>query len=77
MSDFRSFIEEVRSATNLVDLISSDTSLSSAGSTLKGLSPFHAEKTPSFVVWPETQSWYDFSNGGGLGGDVFAYVQPR
>ncbi|MCA9632043.1 MAG: hypothetical protein KC766_30525 [Myxococcales bacterium] len=74
---FREFIEEVRSATDIVQLISGDVELSPSGSTLKGLSPFHQERHPSFVVWPETQSWYDFSNGGGLGGDAFSYVQHR
>ena len=74
---FRAFIEEVRDAADIVSVIGADVSLSPAGKTLKGLSPFHTEKTPSFVVWPDTQSWHDFSNGGGLGGDVFAYIQQR
>ena len=74
---FRDFIEEVRAAANVVDVIGADVELRPAGGTLKGLSPFHSEKHPSFVVWPHNQSWYDFSNGGGLGGDVFAYVQQR
>ncbi|HPC83099.1 MAG TPA: CHC2 zinc finger domain-containing protein [Thermoanaerobaculaceae bacterium] len=74
---FRDFIEEVRGATDIVSVIGADLELRPAERTLKGLSPFHPEKTPSFVVWPHNQSWYDFSNGGGLGGDVFAYVQQR
>lgn len=74
---FRDFIEEVRGATDIVSIIGADVDLRPAGRTLKGLSPFHTEKHPSFVVWPDNQSWYDFSNGGGLGGDVFAYVQQR
>jgi len=74
---FRTFIEEVRSVADLVSIIGADVELRPSGTTLKGLSPFHPEKTPSFVVWPHNQSWYDFSNGGGLGGDVFAYVQQR
>ncbi len=74
---FRDFIEEVRGASDIVSVVGTDVELRPAGRTLKGLSPFHQEKTPSFVVWPHNQSWYDFSNGGGLGGDVFAYVQQR
>lgn len=77
MSDFKAFVEEVRRRSDIVDIIGADVKLRPAGNTLKGLSPFHEEKHPSFIVWPETQSWKDFSNGGGLGGDVFAYVQQR
>ncbi len=75
--DFRTFIEEVRARSDIVEVIGADLALTPSGSTLKALSPFHAETNPSFVVWPATQSWHDFSNGGGLGGDVFAYVQER
>lgn len=74
---FREFVEAVRERSDVVKVIGEDVALNETGSTLKGLSPFHHEKTPSFVVWPATQSWHDFSNGGGLGGDVFAYVQER
>ena len=74
---FREFIEEVRGVADVVSVIGADVELRPSGRTLKGLSPFHTEQTPSFVVWPDTQSWHDFSNGGGVGGDVFAYVQQR
>jgi len=77
MTDFKTFLEDVRSRADIVDVISADVDLRPAGSTLKGLSPFRQESNPSFVVWPSTQSWHDFSNGGGLGGDVFDYVQHR
>ncbi|HQG03879.1 MAG TPA: CHC2 zinc finger domain-containing protein [Thermoleophilia bacterium] len=75
--DFKAFVEEVRSRSDIVEVIGGDVELRPAGRTLKGLSPFHPESDPSFVVWPETQSWHDFSNGGGLGGDVFNYIQQR
>ncbi len=74
---FRDFVEQVRAATDIVVTIGKHVNLKPAGSTLKGLSPFHLEKHPSFVVWPGTQTWYDFSGGRGLGGDVFAYIQQR
>jgi DNA primase catalytic core len=77
MDQFRTFIEEVRSRTDIAAIIGADVELRESGSTLKGLSPFHPETRPSFVVWPRTQTWHDFSNGGGRGGDVFAYVQER
>ncbi len=46
--------------------------LKRAGRNWKGLSPFSAEKTPSFVVSPDKQIWHDFSSG--RGGDMFSFV---
>ncbi|NOJ81079.1 CHC2 zinc finger domain-containing protein [Myxococcus xanthus] len=74
---FRAFVEQVRSRSDITDVVGAHVELRPSGSTLKGLSPFHPEKTPSFVVWPTTQTWHDFSNGGSLGGDVFNFVQER
>jgi DNA primase len=49
--------------------------LRKAGTTYKGLCPFHGEKTPSFTVTPSRESWKCF--GCGLGGDVFSFVMQR
>ncbi|HYL41144.1 MAG TPA: DNA primase, partial [Candidatus Binatus sp.] len=49
--------------------------LKKAGTTFKGLCPFHGEKTPSFTVTPSRESWKCF--GCGLGGDVFSFVMQR
>jgi DNA primase len=49
--------------------------LKKAGTTFKGLCPFHGEKTPSFTVTPSRDSWKCF--GCGLGGDVFSFVMQR
>lgn len=77
LSSFKAFVEAVRDRSDLVEVIGRDVELRRVGNVLKGLSPFHPEKHASFVVWPATQSWHDYSNGGGLGGDVFTYVQER
>ena len=64
-------IEDIRYRCDIESVISSYVSLKRAGSNLKGLCPFHSEKTPSFTVYPETQSFYCF--GCGAGGLVRAY----
>ena len=65
-------IEDIRYRCDIESVISSYVSLKRAGSNLKGLCPFHSEKTPSFTVYPETQSFYCF--GCGAGGDVISFV---
>lgn len=76
-SGFREFVEEVRAAVDIVEVIGADVRLQGSGRVLKGLSPFRSEQHPSFCVWPEEQRWYDFAGGDGQGGDVFSYVQQR
>lgn len=64
--------EEVRSRLAIEDVIGEYVQLKRAGRNWKGLSPFSAEKTPSFVVSPDKQIWHDFSSG--KGGDMFSFV---
>lgn len=64
--------EEVRARLNIEDVIGEYVHLKRAGRTFKGLSPFTAEKTPSFFVSPDKNIWHDFSSN--KGGDVFAFV---
>ena len=66
---------EVKSRLNIVDLIGETVPLKKAGTTFKGLCPFHGEKTPSFTVTPSRDSWKCF--GCGLGGDIFSFVMQR
>ena len=66
------FVEAVRSAGDIVRLISDYVPLKQSGSRLKGLCPFHQEKTPSFSVDPNNQLFYCF--GCQTGGDVFKFV---
>jgi len=64
--------EEVRQRLAIEDVIGEYVQLKRAGRNWKGLSPFSAEKTPSFVVSPDKQIWHDFSSG--KGGDMFSFV---
>ena len=66
---------EVKSKLSVVDVVGETVSLKKAGTTYKGLCPFHGEKTPSFVVTPHRESWHCF--GCGLGGDIFSFVMQR
>ena len=68
------FIEELKYASSIEQVISSYVSLRRAGSRLVGLCPFHSEKTPSFTVFADTQqSYYCF--GCGKGGDVITFIR--
>ncbi len=66
-------VSEVKSRLSIEDVVSEYVQLKRAGKNFKGLSPFSAERTPSFVVSPEKQIWHDFSSG--RGGDMFTFVQ--
>ncbi len=66
---------EVKSKLSVVEVVGETVSLKKAGTTYKGLCPFHGEKTPSFVVTPVRESWHCF--GCGLGGDIFSFVMQR
>ncbi len=68
-----SFITELTSRCDIESTISSYVPLKRAGRTLKGLCPFHGEKTPSFTVYPETASFYCY--GCGVGGDVITFIK--
>ncbi len=68
-------VATVKSKLDIVEVIGESVSLRKAGTTFKGLCPFHGEKTPSFVVTPARESWHCF--GCGLGGDVFSFVMQR
>ncbi len=65
-------IEEVRTANDIVDVISAYVSLKKKGGQYVGLCPFHNEKTPSFSVSQSKQMYYCF--GCGAGGNVFTFL---
>src|ERR1051326_4330473 len=65
-------IEEIRVATDIVDLIGSFVRLKKRGKNYLGLCPFHTEKTPSFNVSADRQMYHCF--GCGAGGNAFTFV---
>lgn len=69
------YLQELIDKNDIVDYISKSVRLKRAGSTYKGLCPFHKEKTPSFSVSPDKQLFYCF--GCGKGGTVINYVMQQ
>ena len=65
-------VEEVRSRTDIAEVIGSYFPLRRSGANFKARCPFHEEKTPSFVVNPARQTYHCF--GCGVGGGVFDFV---
>jgi len=70
----QSDIDEVRSRTNIADIVADYVTLKSAGvGSMKGLCPFHEERSPSFHVRPQVGFYHCF--GCGEGGNVFTFLQ--
>ena len=68
-------VEEVRAATDIVDVVGEYVRLKKRGSKFVGLCPFHTEKTPSFNVDPKENLFYCF--GCQKGGDTFSFVREK
>src|SRR2546421_11691487 len=66
-------VNQVKSRLNLVDVVSQQVRLTKRGREFVGLCPFHQEKTPSFTLNEQMQSWYCF--GCQKGGDLFTFVE--
>ena len=69
----RETIDEIRARCDIEEIIGHYVTLKRAGSNYSGLCPFHSEKSPSFTVFPASQSFYCF--GCGAGGDVFTFIR--
>src|SRR5437868_10979675 len=70
-----SAVDYVKARLDVAALVGQSVQLKKAGRTLKGLCPFHAEKTPSFVVWPDEGTWKCF--GCGEWGDGISFLMKR
>ena len=68
-------VAEIKSKLPVAEVVGETVQLKRAGTLLKGLCPFHTEKTPSFTVTPERESWHCF--GCGEHGDIFTFVMRR
>ncbi len=67
-------VDDVKARTDIVDLIQSRVPLQKAGRNFKANCPFHNEKTPSFIVFPDRGTWHCFG-ACGTGGDAFSFIQ--
>ena len=70
-----STIEAIKAKVDVAEEIGLTVVLQKSGKSLKGLCPFHNERTPSFYVFPETQTWRCF--GCNEGGDIFSFVEKQ
>ncbi len=72
----RSIIDEIKARLDIVETVGQYVPLKRSGRSYKALCPFHNEKTPSFYVFPDTQTWRCFG-ACGTGGDIFSFVEKK
>jgi DNA primase len=70
-----SLIETIKAKIDVVEEVGLVVALRKVGKSFQGLCPFHNERTPSFCVFPESQTWRCF--GCNEGGDVFTFVEKQ
>ena len=71
-----SLVDEVKSRSDIVQVISDYVDLDTSSRQPKALCPFHSERTPSFVIYPDTGTWHCFGSCA-EGGDVISFLMKR